>query len=149
MSRRHSGPPEPDPDDDETGDKPDPRNKHHGHRHEHNFHWPRHTFPSGRWPQRDVPPDMSRDFSFDSYFPRRWPGQPGFEGHWPRRRDWRSLRDFQHGPQRKGRQQRLFRQFVFTFGILVLLIVGGMAMLALLFTRLLGGSGQAALLTWI
>src|SRR5450432_201923 len=146
MSRRHSGPPEPD-DENESGDKPDPRHKHY--RRERNFHWPRHTFSPGRWPQRDVPPDMPSDFSFDSYFPRRWPGQPGFEGHWPRHRDWRSLRDFRHGPQWKGRQQRLFRQFVFTFGVLVLLIVGGMAMLALLFTRLLGGSGQAALLTWI
>lgn len=32
---------------------------------------------------------------------------------------------------------------------MILLVVGGMAMLALIFTRLLGGNGQAAVLTWI
>jgi signal transduction histidine kinase len=43
----------------------------------------------------------------------------------------------------------LFFRFVGVFGFMVLLVLGGMAALAFLFTRLFGGDGQTALLVWI
>ncbi len=49
--------------------------------------------------------------------------------------------------RRKGR--RLFFHFAVVFGFMALLVVGGMAALALLFSRLFGGGGQTAILVWL
>ncbi len=57
--------------------------------------------------------------------PRRWPGHRG------------------------SHSKRLFLRFTVAFGFMVLLVVGGMATLAFLITRLFDGSGQTAFLVWI
>ena len=44
---------------------------------------------------------------------------------------------------------RLFLRFAATFGFMALLVLGGMAALAFLLTRLAGGGGQVAALVWI
>jgi signal transduction histidine kinase len=57
-----------------------------------------------------------------------------------------------HGPPQwkgKGRGGCLFFRFLFIFGLVVLLLLGGMAILALLFTRASGGSDQVALIVWV
>ena len=82
--------------------------------------------PEGGWPYARVPP------------------RPPWMHHHPRRaelRHWR--RSFRHrgGP--------LFFRFVGAFGFIVLLVLGGMAALAFLFTRAFGGGGQTAALVWI
>ncbi len=46
-------------------------------------------------------------------------------------------------------RRTLFFRFLGIFGLLVLLVVGGMAALAFLLTQFFGGSGQNALLVWI
>jgi two-component system OmpR family sensor kinase/two-component system sensor histidine kinase BaeS len=50
-----------------------------------------------------------------------------------------------------GRRKRglLFFRFAGVFGFMVLLVLGGMAALAFLLTRLFGGDGQTALLVWV
>jgi two-component system OmpR family sensor kinase/two-component system sensor histidine kinase BaeS len=54
-----------------------------------------------------------------------------------RRKDWRRKRGC------------LFFRFAGVFGFIALLVLGGMAALAFLLTRLLGGDGQTAVLVWI
>ena len=49
---------------------------------------------------------------------------------------------------RRHRGSRLFLHLIGFFGITVLLVAGGMAALAFLFTRLFGGSGHTAVLVW-
>ncbi|MEM7343523.1 MAG: HAMP domain-containing sensor histidine kinase [Chloroflexota bacterium] len=51
--------------------------------------------------------------------------------------DWRKKRRF------------LFFRFAAVFGVMTLLVVGGMAAVAFLMTRVLGGTGQTAILVWI
>ena len=57
--------------------------------------------------------------------PRQWPGHRGSRSKW------------------------LFLRFTMAFGFMVLFVVGGMATLAFLITRLFDGSGQTAFLVWI
>jgi len=55
-----------------------------------------------------------------------------------------------HGPPDwKGRGGCLFFRFLFIFGLMVLLVLGGMGILALLLTRAAGGSNEIALFVWI
>ncbi len=55
-----------------------------------------------------------------------------------------------HGPPEwKGRGGCLFLRFLFIFGLMVLLVLGGMAILAMLLTRAAGGSNEIALYVWI
>jgi two-component system sensor histidine kinase BaeS len=51
--------------------------------------------------------------------------------------------------RRVHRRGRLFLSFVGFFGAMVLLVLGGMAALAFLFSRLFGGDGQTAVLVWL
>ena len=65
-----------------------------------------------------------------------------------------SRRDHGHriprwGGARRHKGSRLFFHLIGFFGITVLLVAGGMAALAFLFTRLFGGSGQTAVLVWV
>jgi signal transduction histidine kinase len=57
------------------------------------------------------------------------------------------------GPHWRARHQhhpeRLFLRFIVFFGLVVLLVLGGMGALAFLFTQLFGGDGQMAVLVWI
>lgn len=53
------------------------------------------------------------------------------------------------GRRWRQRQRSLFWRFAAAFGGMVLFVVLGMALLALIFTRMLGGSGQAAFLTLV
>jgi two-component system sensor histidine kinase BaeS len=72
--------------------------------------------------------------------------------HWPRasRQTWDHDHRFPRWMGgRKHTRRRLFLSFVAFFGIMVLLVLGGMAALAFLFTRLFGGSGQTAVLVWV
>ena len=52
-------------------------------------------------------------------------------------------------PEWKGRGGCLFFRFLFIFGLMVLLVLGGMGILALLVTRAAGGSNETALFVWI
>ena len=69
--------------------------------------------------------------------PRRW--APGSHIHefpeWPRA--WHRKRRF------------LFFRFAGIFGFIIVLVLGGMAALAFLFSRLFGGDGHTAVLVWI
>ena len=70
----------------------------------------------------------------------QWPegGKPPYE-QWMR-----------HGPPHwKKRGGCLFARFLFVFGLVVLLVLGGMAVLALLLTRAAGGSDEIALFVWV
>lgn len=62
----------------------------------------------------------------------------------PPRWAWRGF-----GGRRRQRNRDLFWRLAVTFGGVMLLITSGVAVLAVAFTRLLGGGGQAAMLTWI
>lgn len=66
---------------------------------------------------------------------------------------WRAARhQRRHGRPPSGWEHRpgwLFARFVGAFGLFVLLIVGGMAVLAFLLTRTFGGDGQTAALVWL
>jgi signal transduction histidine kinase len=77
---------------------------------------------------------------------------PG-KGHWPppRRAPWRHHRHEFPIRRKDWRRKRgcLFFRFAGVFGFIALLVLGGMAALAFLLTRLLGGDGQTALLVWI
>jgi two-component system sensor histidine kinase BaeS len=60
------------------------------------------------------------------------------------------LHGFAEWRQRSKRKRGcLFFRFIGVFGFTVLLMAGGMAALAFLFTRLFGGDGQVAVLVWI
>jgi len=63
--------------------------------------------------------------------------------------EWKSPSDWKGPPDWKGRGGCLFFRFLFIFGLVVLLVLGGMAILALLFTRAGGGSNEIALFVWI
>jgi signal transduction histidine kinase len=100
----------------------------------------------------DTPGELGRD-------PRGWPrrfNRP-FNPGWGRHPGWRPPPEFAHdytrelrqNPEWIRRQRHLFGRFVVTFGLFMLIIVGGIGMLAWLFTTLFGGNGQAAVLTWI
>ena len=70
-----------------------------------------------------------------------WEHRPPFDrGHWDPPRRWHRHRHPQRGP--------LFLRFVFMFGLMVLLVVGGMAALASLLARLFGGGAETTVLTW-
>lgn len=56
-------------------------------------------------------------------------------------------RPWKHHRRRRGR--RLFLRFAFVFGIITLLILGGMALLARLATQLVGGDGQITGVVWL
>ena len=79
--------------------------------------------------------------NFDPQQVEKWKrhGPPGWKGspEWKGPPDW------------KGRGGCLFFRFLFIFGLVVLLVLGGMAVLALLFTRVAGGSNETALFVWI
>lgn len=65
-------------------------------------------------------------------------------------RSWDHDREFHKWPKAWHRKRRfLFFRFAGIFGFMVLLVLGGMATLAFLFSRLLGGDGQTAVLVWI
>jgi two-component system sensor histidine kinase BaeS len=49
--------------------------------------------------------------------------------------------------RRKG--SRLFLRFIVSFGIIILLVLGGMAALAFIFSQVFGGGGHTAVLVWI
>jgi two-component system sensor histidine kinase BaeS len=61
--------------------------------------------------------------------------------------DLHSFVEWRHRSKRK--RGCLFLRFIWVFGFMVLLVVGGMAALAFLFTRLFGGDGQVAVLVWV
>lgn len=54
-----------------------------------------------------------------------------------------------HPHHPRGRGHFLFWRFAFIFGLMALLVVGGMATLAYLLTRLFGGNHQVALAVWL
>ena len=60
----------------------------------------------------------------------------GDPSHWQGRSHWRK------GPRR-------FFRFLIFFGFMVLLVAGGMTLLALLINRLVGGSSQTTIIVWI
>ncbi len=60
---------------------------------------------------------------------------------------WHRGRHFR--PEWHGKRRFLFRRFIRFISLLMLLFLLGMAGLASLFTRLVGGSGQAAFLVWL
>jgi len=68
---------------------------------------------------------------------------PGELRHWrrSRRQDWRRSVRHKRGP--------LFIRFVGVFGLIVLLVLGGMAALAFVLTRAFGGDGQTAAFVWV
>lgn len=51
--------------------------------------------------------------------------------------------------RRRRHQRALFWRFAGVFGVIALLVVGGMALLAWLFSRWVGGDQQVAALTWV
>lgn len=78
------------------------------------------------------------------------------------RHDWRPHEDWSPPPQEMGEgwerqprpwsQQRggaIFCGVAATFGVIILLLMGGMFVLALLLARLAGGDGQVAVVTWM
>jgi two-component system OmpR family sensor kinase/two-component system sensor histidine kinase BaeS len=71
----------------------------------------------------------------------RW-GPPGGDWHGWRRGGW-------HKPWPRQRPGALFFRFLGIFGFLALLVIGGMAVLAFLFSQVFGGDGNTALLTWV
>lgn len=84
---------------------------------------------------------------------KKWQAHP----HEPPRPPWMyrprhsELRHWRRGPIRSFRHKRgpLFLRFVGIFGFIVLLVLGGMATLAFLLSRLFGGDGQTAVLVWM
>jgi two-component system sensor histidine kinase BaeS len=76
--------------------------------------------------------------------------------HWPHRRPdpprmpWGHDHEFPKWPTAWRRKRGLlFFRFAGVFGFIVLLILGGMAVLAFLLVRLFGGDGHTAVLAWI
>lgn len=74
-----------------------------------------------------------------------------WQAPWKHRPPWASGAhpDSAWSPAWRRRSHFLFIRFIASFGVIVLLTVGGMAVLALLLTRFFGGDGQTALLVWI
>lgn len=72
------------------------------------------------------------------------------KGHGPRwdKAQWEAWKAHR-GSAWKGPGCGLFLRFLFVFGLILLLVLGGMAALALLFTRASGGSDQVALAVWV
>jgi len=71
-------------------------------------------------------------------------------GPHPPWRPWDHDHEFPEWPRAWHRKRRfLFFRFAGIFGFIVLLVLGGMAALAFLFSRLFGGNGQTAALVWI
>jgi two-component system OmpR family sensor kinase/two-component system sensor histidine kinase BaeS len=72
---------------------------------------------------------------------KHWEHGSRFDGgHWGSPRRWRRHHHPRRGP--------LFLRFVFIFGLIALLVVGGMAALANLLARLFGGGTETRVLTW-
>jgi len=70
--------------------------------------------------------------------------------HWQKQDFQQYDRWMRHAPPHwKGRGGCLFFRFLFIFGLMVLLVLGGMGILALLFTRAAGGSREIALFVWV
>ncbi len=80
---------------------------------------------------------------------RRWEAWHRYDHQppWARRRRIHEHPEWPRAWRRK--RGSLFFRFIGIFGFIVVLILGGMAALAFLLTRLLGGGGQTALLVWI
>ena len=89
-------------------------------------------------------------------------GRPGARGqrvHRPHGRRhppwavWGHDHEFSRWPRVRHRRRRierfLFLRFAGAFGLIALLVLGGMAALAFLLTRLFGGDGQTAVLVWV
>ena len=72
-----------------------------------------------------------------------WKGKQGWPEHW---QGWEG-RKWRRGGRRHPRF--LFFRFASLFGLMALLFVGGMAGLAFLLTRLVGGGGPTAVLVWL
>ena len=75
------------------------------------------------------------------------------KGRWQQEGKWRSWphgdRSQNWSPAWHSKRRLLFLRFTMIFGLLVLLVAGGMAALALLITNVFGGGGQTAVLVWI
>jgi two-component system sensor histidine kinase BaeS len=73
-----------------------------------------------------------------------------FWKHRKHRPPWDHDHGFHKWPRAWHRKRRfLFFRFAGIFGFMVLLVLGGMAALAFLFSRMFGGDGQTAALVWI
>jgi signal transduction histidine kinase len=81
----------------------------------------------------------------DKKFWQHWPHKatPHW-GPWPPRREFP-----ERWPAWHRKRRFLFLRFLVVFGFMALLVVGGMAVLAFLMTRLFGGNGHTALLVWL
>jgi len=80
------------------------------------------------------------------YWTHRWPRPP--RPSW--RHHGRHEHEFPEWPPRwKRKRGLLFLRFAGGFGLMVVLVLGGMAALAFLLTRLFGGDRQMALLVWV
>jgi len=96
-----------------------------------------------RWWSGEIPPHHRGEFfpgAHGSFRGPHWeaPGPDQMSPSWRmRRRDWSGGRRF------------LFWRFAATFGAIMFFVASGIAILALIFTRLLGGNTQIALLTWL
>ena len=78
------------------------------------------------------------------------PGDHGEHGRPPRGGPWASGRHSHDWPSSWRRKRRfIFLRFAGVFGLMVLLMVGGMAALAFLITGLFGGGGREAVLVWL
>ncbi len=74
-------------------------------------------------------------------------GPPWHQGEY---QDWNHWRWRKHGPSDWEKPScLLFLRFLLIFGLVVLLVLGGMAILALLFTRAAGGADEIAPFVWI
>jgi two-component system sensor histidine kinase BaeS len=81
---------------------------------------------------------------------RRPPRPPWAHDHRPPWAPWDHDHEFPKWPRRwKRKRGCLFFRFAGVFGFIVLLVLGGMAALAFLLTRLFGGDVQTAVLVWI
>ncbi len=68
--------------------------------------------------------------------------------YWQQR--WHDRQNFEGPPRRRNKQPRvLFFRMAFIFGLMALLVVGGMMALAFLITRLFEGDGRTAVLVWM
>src|SRR5579859_2198593 len=101
------------------------------------------SFPRGRWHDRPR-----------GYWPRHGPFGPfGEHGEWEefrgspwgKHRHWNTPRN----PMWQRRQRALFWRFAATFGAIMVLVVGGMATLALFVANTVERGGQTAILTWL
>jgi signal transduction histidine kinase len=81
-----------------------------------------------------------------------WRQHEPLRGRWspPPWRDHRHHHGFSRWEKdRRGKRGCLFFRFAGVFGFIALLVLGGMAALAFLLTRLFGGDGQTAVLVWV